>query len=216
MTAARPCPPDRTTRLVVIGGGPDGAAIIDLVERLAAAGTCHEVVAVLDDARTTSPGPPIDGPIAAAGEVGADAFVVACTEPAARRAAVASMPAGMVAATLVDPEAILRPPYTLGAGTVIHAQACVNATVGNHVLIGPGAMVGHHSRLGDFVTVHAGASLNGAADIGAGTVIGRRATVLEARRVGPAAEVAARAVVASDVAAGCTVAGVPARSADRR
>jgi len=208
----------RVCRLALLGGGPAAYAVLDLVERLTAAGERYEVVAVLDDVdpadasdRAPRPGPPVDGPLAALADLGADAFAVASDEPAARRAATASVPTGMPAATLVHPDALLRAPFRLGEGCIVHARATVNAHLGRSVWIGAGAGVSHHSRIGEFSVVHAGALLLGDIEVGSDVTIGRRATVTERRRVGSGAIVAVRSVVIADAAARSTVAGVPAR-----
>jgi acetyltransferase-like isoleucine patch superfamily enzyme len=71
--------------------------------------------------------------------------------------------------------------------------------------------LGHHARVGRFVSIGPGATLAGKVTLGHGAVIGAGAVVLPERSIGPNAVVAAGSVVTRDVAAHCLVMGNPAR-----
>jgi acetyltransferase-like isoleucine patch superfamily enzyme len=56
-----------------------------------------------------------------------------------------------------------------------------------------------------------GANVSGAAVLGEGALVGANAAVPQQLRVGAGAVIGAGAVATTDVAAGCTVVGVPVR-----
>lgn len=95
------------------------------------------------------------------------------------------------------------------------------ATIGRRVFIdhGMGVVVGETAEVGDDVLIYQGVVLGGTSlsqgkrhpTIGSGVVLGTQALVLGAIKVGDGARVGAGSVVLHDVAAGCTVVGIPAR-----
>ena len=83
-----------------------------------------------------------------------------------------------------------------GLGVIVHKDA----VIGRDCLLSPGVVIGGRS------------GLEGAPVIEDGVLIGVGAKILGPIRVGAGAKIGANAVVVHDVAAGDTVAGVPARS----
>ena len=73
--------------------------------------------------------------------------------------------------------------------------------------------MGHDTVIGAFSSVMPGAVLSGDVRVGQGVLVGTNATVLEGRTIGDGARIGAGAVVTTDVPAGVTVLGVPARIA---
>jgi serine O-acetyltransferase len=108
-------------------------------------------------------------------------------------------------------------------GIEIHPQA----KIGRNLFIdhGMGVVIGQTATIGDTVTLYHGVTLGGKGDnttggkrhpdIGDNVVIGAGAQVLGAIKIGDGASVGANAVVTSDVPAGVTVAGNPARRIGR-
>jgi serine O-acetyltransferase len=109
-------------------------------------------------------------------------------------------------------------------GIEIHPGACI----GRRLFIdhGMGVVVGETAEIGDDVTLYHGVTLGGTAPsvnsaaqagtkrhptVGSRAIIGSGAQVLGPISVGEGARVGANAVVVSDVPAGVTVAGIPAK-----
>lgn len=121
--------------------------------------------------------------------------------------------AGLVAVTLVHPDATMGGDNRLSDGCVLAAGARVttNVTIGRHSHVRANATIGHDSVLGGFVTVQSGATVSGDVEIGDCTTIGSGANLLPGIRIGRRAWVEAGAVVLRNVPDGARVSGVPAR-----
>lgn len=118
---------------------------------------------------------------------------------------------------LVASSATVAVDAALEAGAVVleHAHIGPRARVGGGSITNTGAIVEHDTVLGRGCHVAVGSTLAGTVAVGEGTLIGTGASVLPGVTVGSWAVVAAGAVVADDVAATVTVAGVPARRTPR-
>jgi sugar O-acyltransferase (sialic acid O-acetyltransferase NeuD family) len=114
---------------------------------------------------------------------------------------------------LVHSRGYVSPNAVVGSGTVIFAQAAVNAgaRLGRGVIVNTGATVDHDCFIGDGVHVCPGAHLAGEVRVGTYTWIGIGAVVMEQISIGECATVGAGAVVIEDVPPGVLVAGTPAR-----
>jgi maltose O-acetyltransferase len=119
--------------------------------------------------------------------------------------------------------AVIRPPFhcdygyniSLGAGAFLNFNCVIldvtTVAIGNGAQIGPGVQIltADHPRGAE--ERRSGAEFGRPIRIGANVWIGGGAIILPGVTVGDDAIVAAGAVVSRDVAAGATVAGVPAR-----
>jgi len=100
------------------------------------------------------------------------------------------------------------------------------ARIGRRLVIdhGDGVVIGETAELGDDILIYHQVTLGGTSlvagkrhpTVGNGVILGAGAKVLGPIVVGEGARVGANAVVVSDVPAGATVVGIPARPVDRR
>ena len=78
-------------------------------------------------------------------------------------------------------------------------------------MLNRGCLVGHHTEIGDYVSLQSGANIAGSCRIGEATFVAMSAVVLDHLTVGASSVVAAGAVVVEDVPDHVQVVGVPAR-----
>ncbi|MPQ99433.1 acetyltransferase [Modestobacter sp. I12A-02628] len=116
-------------------------------------------------------------------------------------------------ATVVHPLASVSPDSVVGAGTVLHAGVVLTAAVqvGRHVAVMPHVVLTHDDVVADAATLGAGVRLAGTVEVGESAYLGSGALVREGRRIGADAVVGMGSVVLTDVPAGETWAGSPAR-----
>ncbi|MGC7093841.1 NeuD/PglB/VioB family sugar acetyltransferase [Amycolatopsis lurida] len=192
-------------------------------ETLAAvrAGTDWDPIGALDDNPATHgtqiDGLPVLGPSTLVHEK-TDAAVVICVanvrRPYARRdiAARLDLPDGRYA-TVVHPAASLAPGTEVGAGSILFAGVVVTAPqrIGRHVLAMPHVVFTHDDEVGDHSCFAARAVLAGGVHIGQCAYLGQGALVREFTKIGEGAVIGMGSVVLTDVPAGQTWAGVPAK-----
>jgi sugar O-acyltransferase (sialic acid O-acetyltransferase NeuD family) len=114
---------------------------------------------------------------------------------------------------LVHPLAHVEPSAVLQAGTIIspHCDISIDAVLGVCVFFNIGAQAGHDSVLGDFCSVMPHAGISGNVTVGAGSLIGAGAKILQGLSIGAEATVGIGSVVLNDIPDRCTVMGYPAR-----
>lgn len=117
-------------------------------------------------------------------------------------------------ASLVHPSTVLGFGCTYGEGTVIYGgtRFCPKCTIGNHVFVSHGVLVGHETTIGDFSSVYPGVNLSGNVFLGKATTAGTGCTIIEKIVVHDNAYIGAGAVVIRDVPFGEKVVGVPAKA----
>jgi len=101
----------------------------------------------------------------------------------------------------------------MGAGCFVPAGCVLGADVkmGDFVTLRYGAILSHEVEVQDFVLIGPGATVGSRARLLRGALIGVGAAILPGVTIGEGCTVGAGAVVARPVAAGKTVAGVPAK-----
>jgi UDP-perosamine 4-acetyltransferase len=212
-TSAEPMKKD----LLVIGGGGHAKVVIDLALRSGE----WRVGGVLDDAAdaagTTLLGCPVLGGTERIGDyVGSGmAFVVAIGSNAIReRLQATATAAGLVAAALVHPSAVLAESVALGLGAVVMAGAVINADakIGKGVIVNTGAVIDHDCQIADYCHIAPGVKLCGAVSVGTRSLVGVGASVIPGVAIGSDCIVGAGAAVVSSVPDGSRVVGVPAKS----
>lgn len=114
--------------------------------------------------------------------------------------------------------ATVSPSVTLEAGTLLAPGSVVNAAthVGEGAIVNTSASIDHDCQVGSFAHVAPAVSLAGGVTVGRRAFVGMGARVLPGVRIGDDAVVGAGAVVITDVPAGATVVGMPARIVPRR
>lgn len=223
-----------TSSVVVFGAGGFGREVLDVLEavNLASArngsGPTWELVGVVDDAPS---GGNLDRLLARSvphlGSLGefleADRtglhYVIGIGSPAVRRRVASTCEAaGLVAGTLIHPDATVGLHTSLGAGTVVCAgvRISTNVSVGRHVHLNANATVGHDTVVEDHVSLNPLAAVSGDCVIGDGALVGVAGVVLNGLHVGRDAVVGGSACAVTDVAPGATVVGVPARPMTER
>jgi sugar O-acyltransferase (sialic acid O-acetyltransferase NeuD family) len=214
------------SRIVVIGGSDQGRQVLDAI----VARGRDIVVGVLDRALARGElvaGVPVLGSddelASCAAGVGADQFVVAIGDNAARgavleRCAGAVAHLGLEPATVVHPSAVVARVATVGPGSILLA-GCV---VGNGTRVGRGALLGirssidHDGVLGDHASLGPGATTGGTVRIGTTTAVGLGANVIHGVTIGRDTVVGAGALVLDDLPDRVVAYGVPARVARSR
>src|SRR5882762_8393920 len=176
-------------RLLVMGAGGHGRVVADL------AAECGWTVAGFTD-RVTG-----------ASILGRDEDLTALAAAGAMDAAVV----GVGNAALDRRTALFQ--LLKASGVVVFAGGVLGSSVevGDNAVVYSGVIAEHDCRIGAHAYLSPGVVLCGGVTIEAGGFLGARATVLPNLTVGKEAEVAAGAVVISDVPAGERVMGVPAR-----
>jgi sugar O-acyltransferase (sialic acid O-acetyltransferase NeuD family) len=121
--------------------------------------------------------------------------------------------AGYELPIVIDPTAWVSPSSKLGVGSVVFAQAAIQAqaVIGSGAILNTGCSVDHDAQLGDGVHICPGARLAGEVQVGDRSWIGIGASVIQQIRIGADVTVGAGAAVVRDLPDGVTAVGVPAR-----
>jgi sugar O-acyltransferase (sialic acid O-acetyltransferase NeuD family) len=95
----------------------------------------------------------------------------------------------------------------VGPGNIVGVQV----SIGDFNYLNSACTIGHDVRMGSYCVVNPGSNTSGGVELGDAVLLGANSTILQYRKIGKDAIVAAGALVNKDVPEGITVMGVPAR-----
>lgn len=202
-----------TNSLLVIGCGGHGRVVAE------AASECgYERIAFLDDSppEPVLPGTRVLGPISMIEQASREwpMAIVAVGDGALRlRLFEALQRHGFHTPNIIHPSAVVSRSAHLAAGIFIGAGAIVGieARIANAAIINTGARIDHDCRIGPGSHIAPGATLSGNVSIGARTWLGTGCAVRQGIVIGDDVLVGVGAAVVSNLPAGKTYVGVPAR-----
>ena len=115
--------------------------------------------------------------------------------------------------TLIACSAFVAPFSEIGPGCVLYggAKISINCKIGAGVVLNDNAKVGHDVTIGDYTSIMPGTGISGGCVIGKEVDIGGHVYIIPGRKIGDGATIAAGSVVFSNVKAGTTVLGNPAK-----
>ncbi|HEV7299668.1 MAG TPA: acetyltransferase [Tepidisphaeraceae bacterium] len=202
---------------LIIGAGGHGKVVLDI---LRAAGL-HRPVGFIDAdpslAGTTIGGLPVLGApnlLPKLRQQKIRGAIVAIGDNAVRASYAARLlEHGFELINAIHPAAVVSSSATVGRNVVIAAGAvvCAEATLADSVIVNTSATIDHECQVAAGSHICPMAALAGRVRVEAGAFVGMGAKVIQCRTIGMRAIVGAGAVVISDVPAGATVVGVPAR-----
>lgn len=125
--------------------------------------------------------------------------------------------AGFEVPSVVHPSAIVNRRAQIGAGVLVGAGAIINvfARIGDAAIVNTGARIDHDCVVGRGSHIAPGATLSGDVKVGERAWLGTGCAVRQGVTIGADVMVGVGAAVVSDLAAGETYIGVPARALTR-
>lgn len=119
--------------------------------------------------------------------------------------------------TAIHPSANIALDVSIGEGTTIMANACINtsARVGSHCIINTGAIIEHDNIIEDFVHVSPNAALAGSVLVGTRSHIGVGATIKNNIKITNDTIIGAGAVVVKNIEEEGTYIGIPAKRKEK-
>jgi sugar O-acyltransferase (sialic acid O-acetyltransferase NeuD family) len=115
--------------------------------------------------------------------------------------------------SLISPLAYVSPHASIGEGTIIMHQACVNAgaSIGANCIINSQALIEHDAKVGDHCHISTAAVINGNCRVEDHVFVGSRATLRQGAKVGSGCLLGMGSVVLKDITEPGIYVGVPAR-----
>ena len=207
-------------KIVLIGAGGFGKEVAVIIEGINRREKKYELLGFLDDGERYGPGTVINGYpwlgrtdwiLAHKDEVVCNCTISDAKTKAAIQRGLAAQ--GVRFETIIAPTAGVANYSEVGDGCVLYwnVGVSVNCKIGDGVLLNDGVTVGHDAVIGDYTSVMPGTGISGGCRIGEQVNIGGHAFIVPGKRVGDNARVAAGSVVFSNVRAGTTVLGNPAK-----
>ncbi len=207
-------------RIVLIGAGGFGKEVASIIEVLNGYCPTYELLGFLDDGPQFGEGTMINGYPWLGGHDWIldhkDDTVCTCTVGSPHikgKVQRELMEKGVRFESILAVSAFVGPHSEIGPGCVLYggASVSVNCRLGAGVLLNQQVNVGHDVTIGDYTSIMPGTGLSGDCKIGAEVNIGGHVFVVPGKKIGDGATVAAGSIVFTNVKAGTTVLGNPAR-----
>jgi len=207
-------------KIVLIGAGGFGKEVAQIIERINRREQTYELIGFLDDGRQFHTGSVINGYpwlgdsswiLAHKDEIVCNCTIGNASVKAAIQRRLAEQ--GVRFETILATTAQIASYSQVGVGCVFYGNVSisVNCTVGDGVLLNEGVKVGHDAVIGDYTCIMPGTGISGGCAIGHEVDIGGHAFIVPGKKVGDKARIAAGSIVFSNVRAGTTVLGNPAK-----
>ena len=114
--------------------------------------------------------------------------------------------------TLISPDTCIRDSSVVGSGCIILSSVIsVDCFIGDGVLLNGDIGLGHDVSIGNYTCIMPGTKISGNVSIGEECFIGGNSYIVPKRKIGDRATIAAGSVVFTNVKAGTTVLGNPAK-----
>ena len=207
-------------KIVLIGAGGFGREVAYIIESLNRIEKRYELLGFLDDGKQFTCDSRING-YPWLGDSSwlldhKDDVVCNCTiGDASTKAKVMGrlMAQGVQFETIIAATASVANFTEIGPGCVLYGRVgiSVNCRIGTGVLLNSGVTVGHDAVIGDYTSIMPATGISGGCQIGREVNIGGHAFISPGRKIGDGATIAAGSIVFSNVKAGTTVLGNPAK-----
>ena len=206
-------------KLIVYGAGGLGKELVPLIDAIQAAGHPIKLVGFADDhvpAACEVYGYPCFGPLEELGEkLHTHSFIIALGDCAAKAAVAQRLKKHAVRfATLIHPSSNCSLNYnTIEPGCIIGAgvQLTVGIRIGAHTLVNLNATVGHDCNVGAYSSIMPGVNISGDVSLQEGVYLGTGCSLINKLSIGAWSVIGAGAVVIESIPAYTTAVGVPAR-----
>jgi acetyltransferase EpsM len=194
--------------MIVYGASGHGKVIIEILEN-----SNEPHIEIWDDADKEPVWQyPVKRPLPAGTPV-ADKVVISIGVNATRKKVAEKLGSSVAFGKAIHTTSHISPRATVGEGTVVMANATVNADtrIGKHCIINTCASIDHDCVLGDYVHISPNATLSGDVHVGEGTHVGSGASTIQGVKIGKWCNIGAGAVVIRDIPDFATAVGNPAR-----
>ncbi len=207
-------------KIVLIGAGGFGREVAQMIEEINLHGKQYELLGFLDDGKQFNSNSLING----YPWLGDSRWIVDHKEDIVCNCTIGNsslrariqrnlMDQGVRFETIKAATAGVAKYTEIGVGCILgwSVGISVNCKIGNGVLLNDGVRIGHDVVIGDYTAVMPETGISGNCVIGEEVDIGGHAFILPGKKIGDKARIAAGSIVFSNVRAGTTVLGNPAK-----